>query len=71
MSKLKDILRKTVGNGSPTAGLTKISIDEIITDYESIVTINDVNLIDYDGAKFPVFTFLKDERHYFSGGSPA
>ena len=68
MSKLKDTLRKAVGNGSPVAGLTKISIDDIIEQYEGIVTLNGVSYAEYNGDRYPVFTFLEDERRYFSGG---
>ena len=68
MSKLSDIAKKTVGNGSLTSGLEKIKLDEVIKAYPDGVTINGADMVNSNGNSFPVFTFAEDTSKYFSGG---
>lgn len=70
MRDMLDILRDALGGGALTTGLMKMTIDDIIAQYEGIVTINGVDMrTDKKGEQYPVFTFLEDERCYFSGGT--
>ena len=61
MSKLGDIAKKTVG-------LQTVKIDDIIKDYNGIVTINGLSYADYKGDRVPVFSFVEGEGMSFWGG---
>lgn len=68
MSKLSDIARNAVGNGGVTSGLEKIKIDELIRLYPDGVSITGVDIISYEGSRFPSFAFAEDTTKCFTGG---
>lgn len=68
MSKLHDIARAAVGNGGLTSGLQKIKLDDLIARYPEGVSITGVDIINYEGSRFPSFTFAEDDTLCFSGG---
>lgn len=68
MSKLSDIARAVTGNGGVTNGRQKIKIDELIARYPDGVSITGVDIIKYEGSRFPSFIFAEDENCCFSGG---
>lgn len=61
MSKLGDIAKKTVG-------ATTVKIDDIIRDYNGVVTVNGLSYADYKGDRVPVFSFVEGEGLSFWGG---
>lgn len=61
MSKLGDVAKKTLG-------LQTVKIDDIIRDYDGVVTINSLSCTDYKGDRVPVFGFVEGEGKSFWGG---
>ena len=41
--------------------------DTLIVNYPDGVSINGLNMIDYEGSNFPAFTFVEDPTSYFNG----
>lgn len=73
MKDWKNIAKKALGGDSVTAGLEKITVDEIIKAYPDGISLTGVNVVKYTDNKigevtFPVFTFAEDATKYFSGG---
>lgn len=61
MSKLGDVAKKTVGSQA-------IKIDDIIEQFDGVVTINGLSYTEYKGARIPVFSFAEGEGLVFWGG---
>ena len=68
MSKLSDIARAVTSNGGFTSGRQKIKIDDLIARYPDGVSITGVDIIKYNGTRFPSFIFAEDDTCCFSGG---
>lgn len=69
MSKMSDAARAAIGgSGTLTGGLEKIKLDDLIAAYPDGVAVNGFDIVNYQGATFPVFTFCEDASRYFSGG---
>lgn len=61
MSKLGDAAKAAVGSQS-------ITLDDIVKDYDGVVTINSLGYVDYKGDKIPVFGFAEGPGLNFWGG---
>ena len=61
MSKLWDIAKKVVGTQT-------VKIDDIIRDYNGVVTVNGLSYTEYKGDRVPVFSFAEGEGQAFWGG---
>ena len=69
MSNLSNIAKSAVGGGGLTRGLNKIKIDTLIANYPDGVSINGLDMIEFEGSRFPSFTFVEDPTSCFAGGS--
>lgn len=62
MTKLGDAAEKRLGRQT-------IKIDEVIEQFDGVVTINSLSFVDYKGEKIPVFGFAEADGLSFWGGS--
>ena len=70
MSKLNlsSIASSAVGGGGLTRDLNKIKLDTLIANYPDGVSINGLDMIEFEGSRFPSFTFVEDPTSCFAGG---
>lgn len=61
MSKLAETAKKVLGTQT-------VKIDDIIRDYDGVVTINGIGYTEYKGDRVPVFSFVEGEGASFWGG---
>ena len=61
MNKISEVSSKVLGTKT-------IKIDDIIEQYDGVVTINGLSYANYKGDRVPVFTFVEGEGTAFWGG---
>lgn len=72
MNKFTQEAKNSLSASRVMQGRTKITTDEIITQYPAGITVNEFDLVVHkDGTSYPIFAFAEDPTKYVNGGSVA